>query len=88
MDPSQTAFGDPGVTVSLMEQQAVIGVVAFESTGATKAPGNTGTLNIAGGNSVGRTCAVCHSITDNAVLAITDNAVLAVTDKRGACHYG
>jgi uncharacterized protein (TIGR03437 family) len=68
-DPSKTAFGDPNVTLSLIEQQAVIGVVAFDSTGKMKAPGNTGTLNIAGGDKVGLTCAVCHAVTDNAVLA-------------------
>ena len=68
-DPSKTAFGDPNVTLSLIEQQAVIGVVVFDPNGNMKTPGNSGTLNIAGGDKVGLTCALCHAITDNAVLA-------------------
>jgi uncharacterized protein (TIGR03437 family) len=68
-DPAKTALGDPNVTLSLIEQQAVQGVVVFDSTGAAKAAGNTGTLNLAGGDKVGITCALCHSITDNTVLA-------------------
>ncbi|GEM_PF-218510 len=70
-DPSKTALGDPTVTLSLINQQAVIGVVAFDSTGTVKTPGNTGTLNIAGGDRVGLTCALCHAITDNSVLPPT-----------------
>ena len=53
----------------LIEQQAVIGVVVFDSSGNMKPPANTGTLNIGGGDKVGLTCAVCHAVTDNAVLA-------------------
>ena len=70
-DPSKTAIGDPNVTLSLINQQAVIGVVAFDPQGNVKAPGNTGTLNIAGGDRVGLTCALCHAITDNSVLPAT-----------------
>jgi uncharacterized protein (TIGR03437 family) len=69
MDPTKTAFGDPSVTLSLIEQQAVMGVVVFDPTGAVKSPGNTGTLNLAAGDKVGLTCPVCHGITDNSVLA-------------------
>lgn len=80
-DPNKTAFGDPNVTLSLINQQAVMGVVVFDSTGAMKAPGNTGTLNIAGGDKVGLTCALCHGITDNSVLA--PNAALKITGSVG-----
>jgi uncharacterized protein (TIGR03437 family) len=68
---SQTALGNPAVTLSLINQNAVIGVVAFDPSGNVKPAGNTGTLNIAGGDRVGLTCAVCHAITDNSVLPPT-----------------
>ncbi|HTS26063.1 MAG TPA: IPT/TIG domain-containing protein [Bryobacteraceae bacterium] len=70
-DPNKTAFGDPNVTLSLINQNAVLGVVVFDPQGNRKALGNTGTLNIAGGDKIGLTCAVCHSITDNSVLPPT-----------------
>ncbi|MFC3711663.1 hypothetical protein ACFOMD_03720 [Sphingoaurantiacus capsulatus] len=69
--PAQTAFGDPAVTLSLINQNAVIGVVAFNPDGTRKALANTGTLNIAGGDKVGLSCAGCHAITDNSVLPPT-----------------
>jgi uncharacterized protein (TIGR03437 family) len=68
-DPNSTAFGNPAVTLSLIEQQAVMGVVVFDPSGNMKAPGNTGTLSLAAGDKIGLTCPVCHSITDNSVLA-------------------
>src|SRR5258708_5370868 len=81
MDPNKTAFGDPNVTLSLINQQAVMGVVVFDSTGTMKPIGNTGTLNLAAGDKVGLTCAVCHGITDNSVLA--PNAALKTTGSVG-----
>lgn len=68
-DPNTTAFGDPNVTLSLINQNAVLGVVAFDPQGNRKPLGNNGTLNLAAGDKIGLTCAVCHSITDNSVLA-------------------
>src|ERR1022692_2682300 len=70
-DPSKTAIGDPNVTLSLINQNAVLGVVVFDPQGNRKPLGNTGTLNLAAGDKVGLTCAVCHSITDNSVLPPT-----------------
>jgi uncharacterized protein (TIGR03437 family) len=70
-DPSKTAIGDPNVTLSLINQNAVIGVVAFDPQGNVKPAGNTGTLNLAAGDRVGLTCAVCHAITDGSVLPAT-----------------
>ena len=67
-DPNTTAFGDPAVTLSLINQNAVIGVVAFGPDGKRKALGNSGTLNIPGGDKVGLTCAACHAVTDKSVL--------------------
>ena len=68
VDPNATALGDPAVTLSLIEQQAVMGVVVFDAAGKMKPPGNSGVLNLAAGDKVGLTCPVCHSITDNSVL--------------------
>ena len=81
VDPTKTAFGDPSVTLSLLNQQAVMGVVVYDPTGVMKPPGNTGTLNIAAGDKVGLTCALCHGITDNSVLA--PNAALKTTGSVG-----
>jgi uncharacterized protein (TIGR03437 family) len=68
-DPSKTAFGDPNVTLSLINQNAVMGVVVFDPKGNLKPLGNTGTLDLAAGDKVGLSCASCHAITDNSVLA-------------------
>jgi uncharacterized protein (TIGR03437 family) len=81
INPSTTALGDPNVTLSLIEQQAIQGVVVFDPTGAVKAPGNTGALSLAGGDKIGVTCALCHSITDNSVLA--PNAALKTAGSVG-----
>lgn len=67
-DPNTTAFGDPKVTLSLINQNAVIGVVVFGPDGKRKALGNTGTLNLGAGDKVGLTCAACHAVTDKSVL--------------------
>lgn len=58
-----------------------MGIVVFDPTGVAKTPGNTGTLNLAGGDKVGLTCAVCHAITDNSVLG--PNAALKTTGSVG-----
>lgn len=71
-DPNDTAFGDPAVTLSLINQNAVIGVVVFDPNGVRKPLGNTGSLDIAAGDKVGLTCAVCHAITDDSVLAANE----------------
>ena len=70
-DPNSTALGDPKVTLSLINQNAVIGVVAFNPDGTRKAVANTGVLDIPGGDKVGLTCAACHAVTDKSVLAPT-----------------
>ncbi len=67
-DPSTTALGDPNVTLSLINQNAVLGVVVFDPQGNMKPLGNNGTLNLAAGDKVGLTCAVCHSITDSSIV--------------------
>lgn len=69
--PEQTALGDPAVTLSLINQNAVIGVAVFDPQGVRKPLGNTGTLDLAAGDRVGVTCAACHAITDDSVLPPT-----------------
>src|SRR6202035_5421525 len=76
-DPSSTALGDPNVTLSIINQNALIGLVAFDPQGNPKPQGNTGTLNLAAGDKVGLTCALCHAITDNSVLAPTPSLKVA-----------
>lgn len=72
--PEQTIFNDPGVTLALINQNAVIGVVAFDENGERKPLGSDpgfdpdDVLDIAGGDKVGLTCAACHAVTDNSVL--------------------
>lgn len=79
--PASTVFGDPAVTLSLINQNAIIGVVAFNPDGSRKALGNTGTLNLAAGDKIGISCASCHAITDGSVLAA--NAALGTTGTIG-----
>jgi hypothetical protein len=69
VDPARTAFGDANVTLSLINQNAVMGVVVFDASNNRKALGNSGTLNLAAGDRIGVTCSLCHSITDNSILA-------------------
>ena len=76
-NPSSTALGDPNVTLSIINQNALIGLVTFDPQGNPKPQGNTGTLNLAAGDKVGLTCALCHAITDNSVLAPTPSLKVA-----------
>lgn len=72
--PENTIFGDPAVTLALINQNAVIGVVAFDEQGMRKPLGSDSNfdpndaLDIAAGDKVGLTCAACHAMTDNSVL--------------------
>jgi len=50
-------------TIALLNENAVIGVVVKDSNA-------DGQLDVASGDKVGITCAVCHSITDHAVLDV------------------
>jgi cytochrome c5 len=59
-------LNDPAVTLELLKLNAVVGVVANFNTSnilnVGNPPGNSGALN-----SIGLTCAVCHSTVDNAL---------------------
>jgi uncharacterized protein (TIGR03437 family) len=65
---ASTSLGDPALTMSLLNQNAVVGLVAFGPDGIRKPIANTGSLNLAGGDKLGISCAVCHAVTDNSAL--------------------
>ena len=64
MDPTGATsklFNDPKTTIALLNANAVIGMVVKDSNG-------DGKLDVASGDKVGVSCAICHTITDGAVL--------------------
>ncbi len=56
-------LNDPMTTVKLIEANAVVGIVPKDSNG-------DGKIDIASGDKVGVSCALCHTITDKSVHAI------------------
>ncbi|MFP1680677.1 hypothetical protein ACLD02_18415 [Alloalcanivorax sp. C16-2] len=72
--PEDTALGSPAVTLLLINEGAVIGVVPFDENGDRKPLGSDAdyngmdSLDIAGGDKVGVTCALCHAKTDGSVV--------------------
>lgn len=75
-EPEDTIFGDPAITLALINQNAVIGVVAVDADGKRKPLGSSadytgGALDapdFENGEQVGVSCAVCHAQTDESVL--------------------
>ncbi len=57
---SAPLLNDVATTVKLIEANAVVGIVPKDSNG-------DGKLSIAGGDKVGVSCAICHTITDKSV---------------------
>lgn len=57
-------LNDPATTVKLINANAVIGVIVKEHGG------DPATLDVANGDKMGVTCALCHSITDKSVLDV------------------
>lgn len=57
-------FNDPKTTIKLLNANAVIGLVVKDSNG-------DGKLDVAKGDKVGVSCALCHTITDGAVLDVS-----------------
>lgn len=53
-------LNDPKTTMKLLEANAIIGMVAKDSNG-------DGKINLAKGDKVGASCALCHTITDKSV---------------------
>ncbi|HEY2901865.1 MAG TPA: hypothetical protein VGL59_14880, partial [Polyangia bacterium] len=59
-------LNDPATTIRLLNANAVIGLVVKDSDG-------DGALNIAAGDKLGITCALCHAITDGSTVASPNN---------------
>ena len=60
---SAPMLNDPQTTIKLLNANAIIGLVAKDSSGM-------GTLDVEHGAKVGITCALCHTITDNSVFSM------------------
>lgn len=73
-DPQQTVLSNPAVTLTLINEGAVIGVVPVDAKGQRKPLGSSSQYNandrldLARGDKIGISCALCHSRTDNSVV--------------------
>ncbi len=71
---TDTVLNNPAVTLALINEGAVIGVVPFDSQGRRKPLGSdakfspTDNLDLARGDKVGVSCALCHARTDNSIV--------------------
>lgn len=83
--PEDTIFGDPAVTLALINQNAVIGVVNVGPDGEREPLGSdpdfpdapSDPIDLAGGEQVGVSCAICHAETDQSVLPAMPDSSLA-----------
>ncbi len=67
-DPSgrtSTLLNDPKTTIALINANAVIGMPAKDSN-------RDGRIDVARGDKVGASCALCHTVTDGAAFALPD----------------
>lgn len=62
-------FNDPKTTIALLNANAVIGMVVKDSNG-------DGRLDVASGDKVGVSCAICHSITNGSVLEVPNGGTI------------
>ena len=73
-DPADTVLNNPQVTLALINEGAVIGVVPFAADGTRKPLGSDPAFNpgdgldLARGDKVGVSCALCHARTDDSVV--------------------
>lgn len=68
MDPtgaSSALLNNPATTVALLNMNAVVGLVVKDTNA-------DGTLDVASGDKVGATCALCHTTTDGSVLKVAN----------------
>ncbi|HEX3694103.1 MAG TPA: hypothetical protein VH374_01845 [Polyangia bacterium] len=61
-----SALNDPATAIRLLNANAVVGLVVKDSDG-------DGALNVAAGDKLGITCALCHAITDGSTVASPNN---------------
>ncbi|OQX12719.1 MAG: hypothetical protein BWK73_14200 [Thiothrix lacustris] len=72
--PSATVLAKPEVTLALINEGAVIGVVPFDAAGKRKPLGsdpafkNDSVFNPLVGDRMGVSCSLCHAVTDNSVV--------------------
>ena len=72
MDPtgaSSKLFNDPKTTIALLNANAIIGLVVKDSNG-------DGKLDLAHGDKLGVSCAICHTMTDGAVLKVPSGGTI------------
>lgn len=73
-DPKDTVLGNPAVTLTLINEGAVIGVVPFDVEGKRKPLGSDASFqsnsvfNPLVGDRMGVSCALCHAATDNSIV--------------------
>lgn len=76
---SSTLLNDPATTVALINANAVIGFSVQDSN-------DDGVVNVAAGDKVGATCALCHTITDGSVLNLPNGGSIGHRLDGGAAH--
>lgn len=57
-------LNDPSTTAALLDANAVVGLVAKDTSG-------DGTIDVRAGDAVGVSCALCHSVSDETLFALT-----------------
>lgn len=72
-------LNDPKTTMKLLEANAVIGMVVKDTN-------SDGKLNIAGGDKVGASCALCHTITDKSVFNLPNGGSIGRRQDGRAAH--
>jgi hypothetical protein len=72
--PSDTVLANPAVTLALINEGAVVGVVPFDAEGKRKPLGSDAAFNADTvfnplvGDRIGVSCALCHAATDNSIV--------------------
>lgn len=72
-------LNDPKTTMKLIEANAVIGMVPKDTNG-------DGKIDLASGDKVGATCALCHTITDASVFNLPDGGSIGRRQDGRAAH--
>ncbi|MBA2405907.1 MAG: hypothetical protein H0V66_14115, partial [Bdellovibrionales bacterium] len=72
-------LNDPATTIKLINANAVIGVVTRDTNG-------DGVLDVANGDKVGVSCALCHAITDASVLNVPKGGSIGAAVDGPAVH--
>lgn len=80
LSPTQAPMlNDPMMTVKLVEANAVIGMVPKDSN-------RDGKISLAGGDKVGATCALCHTVTDQSVFNLPNGGSIGRRQDGRAAH--